>query len=156
MFFSLEQRREKRARTSSLYLDTLNITMLRKQNKLLLRAAVWKIQDGRKLTLVEKDSLPKFLDSDGVIFITTEKECDLLEGLGIKCPVSRSKGEASNRSSLPLDSPKMQAVVGASAAILLVIIVIVFVYCLRRRRKRSREVWTAWLRIAKAIKVSQV
>ena len=139
--FSLEQRREKRATTSTLYLDTLNITMLRKHNMLLLRAAVWEIQDEGALTLVEKHSLPNLPDSNGVTFITTEKKCDLLlKDQGIKCPAGNSKGKASGRSSPPLENPKVQGVVGASAAILLIIIVIFSVCCVRRRRKHNKEV----------------
>ena len=116
--------------------------MLRKHNKLLLRAAVWEIQDGGELTLVKQ--LPKLQDSDGVTFFTTEKDCDLLEGQGIKCPVDNEIESTRERSSTSLESPKMQAAIGVSAAILLIIIVVILVYCWRRKRKQNNEVRTAW------------
>lgn len=112
--------------------------MLRKHNKFLLRAAVWEIQDGGELTLVKQ--LPKLQNSDGVIFFTTEEDCDLLEGQGIKCPVDNEIGKPGGRSSTSLESSKMQAAVGVSAAILLIIIVVILVYCWRRKRKHNHEV----------------
>ena len=129
----------KRATHSSLYLDTLNITWLEKSNKLLLRAAVWRNQDG-ELTLVSKDSLPDLRDTGGVVFIMSEKDCDWLKGLDIKCPVKGNEESVGMRAATPLDSPKIQAAVGAGAAILLIVIILVIVYCCRRKRKQNKKV----------------
>ncbi len=138
--FCLEQRRKKRATDNSLYLDTLNITFLQQHNRLLLRVAVWEIQDGGRLVL--KQSLPDLQDRDGVIFISTSKDCDWLKDERIKCPVGHSGSNPGHSSSTPLERPKIQAALGAGVAILLIIIVIVTVYCLRRRRKHNKQVRT--------------
>ena len=114
--------------------------MLQKHNKLLLRAAVWKIQDGGQLRLQPKGSLPDLQDGNGVVFITTKEECDLLKDEGINCPVEDPGSTSGLRSSTPLESPKIQAAIGAGVAILLIIIVIVIVFCLRKRRKRNKQV----------------
>jgi hypothetical protein len=121
-----------------LYLDNLNITYLSQHNKLLLRAAVWEIQNDGQLTL--KKSLPDLQDSDGIVFISSTEECDWLTNEGIKCPVKDTGANTDQRASAPLKNRKIQAAVGAGTGILLIIIVIVFLYCWRRRRKNNEQV----------------
>lgn len=121
-------------------MDTLNITFLRKQNKLLLRAAVWKVQDGQ-LTLLLKQDQPEFRDNDGAIFITTKDECGWLIDEDIKCPINDSGSTAGRSSSTPQQSAKIKAAVGAGAAVFGTVIIILAWNCLKRRRKRNKEVY---------------
>lgn len=134
-----EKQRAKRTTENTLYLDTLNITFLRRHDKLLLRAAVWKIKAGGQLTLVKKQDLPKLQESEGVVFITSTEDCDWFKGEDIKCPVVEPKSDREKMASMSLKNPKIQGALGAGLAILLIVVIVVF--CCRKRRKRNQQVY---------------
>lgn len=129
-----------------MYLNILSTTKI-KDEKVLLKAAIWEKDVNNKLILVSPDRLPKLPDTDNVKLITP-KECDLLKNFDIKCPSSNlTNSSMGKRSIISLHSIKIRLIVGLVCSILLVSIVIAVFYCLYKRhvfkqRIQKKKVWT--------------